>query len=64
MKKARVHGNTALLCQSESADVLRFTPTGAVVQGQGTEEFLLFRDGKITPLTVDFADTPQKEIDF
>lgn len=64
MKKALVKDETAILCQSESADVLRFTDTGAVVQGEGVEEFLIFQKGKIAPVSVDFSDIPQKEIAF
>ena len=64
MKKALAKDGTAILCQSESADVLRFTDTGAVVQGEGVEEFLIFQNGKTTCVSVDFADIPQKEITF
>lgn len=50
--------------QSESADVLCFTDNGFLAQGQGVEEFLIFRDGKTVSVTVDFTDTPQKEADL
>lgn len=62
MKKALVCGDTAVLCQSETADVLGFTDQGFAAQGQGMEEFLIFRGGETTAVTADFADTPQKEI--
>ena len=64
MKKALVKGNTAVLCQSESADVLRFADSGAVVQGEGFDEFLIFKNGEITAVSVDFTDISQKEIAF
>ena len=50
------------MCQSEQADVLRFTDAGAVVQGQGVQEFLIFKDHKTISVSVDFTDYPQKEI--
>lgn len=62
MKKALVKGDTAVLCQSESADVLRFTDTGFVAQGEGTEEFLIFQNGNTTAVTVSFDNEVQKEI--
>jgi len=64
MKKALVKDDTAVLCQSESADVLRFTDNGFVVQGEGMEEFLIFRDGKTVSVHVDFTDVPQKEVNL
>lgn len=62
MKKALVKDGIAVLCQSESADVLRFTESGFLAQGEGTEEFLVFANGSTTPVSVDFTDFPQKEI--
>jgi hypothetical protein len=62
MKKALVKDGVAVLCQSESADVLRFTESGFVAQGEGVEEFLIFRDGQTSSVTVDFTDAPQKEV--
>jgi len=62
MKKALVRGDTAVLCQSEQCDILRFTDTGALVQGDGVQEFLVFRDHKSVCVSVDFTDHPQKEI--
>ena len=62
MKKALVKDGVAVLCQSESADVLRFTESGFVAQGEGVEEFLIFRDGQTSSVTVDFTDVPQKEV--
>ena len=64
MKKALVSSGTAVLCQSESADVLRINHGCAVVQGEGVEEFLIFRDGKAVSVTVDFSDHPQKTIEL
>ena len=64
MKKALVSSGTAVLCQSESADVLRFTDNGFVAQGEGVEEFLIFRDGQTSSVTVDFTDEPQKEVNL
>ena len=64
MKKALVKDGKAILCQSESADVLRFTKSGAIVQGKDTEEFLLFHKGKTTAITTDFTDSPQKQINL
>ena len=64
MKKALVKDGTAVLCQSESADTLRFTGNGFVAQGEGVEEFLIFRDGKTSSVTVDFTDAPQKEVNL
>ena len=64
MKKALVKDGVAVLCQSESADVLRFTDNGFVAQGEGVEDFLIFRDGKTASVTVDFTDAPQKEVNL
>jgi len=61
LKKALVKNNIAILCQSESADILRFTDNGFVAQGEGTEEFLIFRNGSTESVTVDFSDHPQKK---
>lgn len=62
LKKALVKGDLAVLCQSESADVLRITDSGFVVQGEDTEEFLIFRNGITESICVNFNDNPQKEI--
>jgi hypothetical protein len=62
MKKALVKDGTAVLCQSETADVLRLTDTGFVAQGEGTEEFLIFRNGNTTAVAVSFDNEVQKEI--
>jgi len=62
MKKALVKNDTAILCQSESADVLRFTNTGFIAQGEGKEAFLILRNGTTSAISVNFRDMPQKEI--
>ena len=64
MKKALVKDGVAVVCQSETADILRFTENGFVVQGVGKEEFLLLKDGNITSLTADFTEKPQIELEL
>jgi len=64
MKKALVRDGIAVLCQSEQADVLRFTDAGAIVQGQGVQEFLIFKDHTTFSVSADFTNHPQKEIFF
>lgn len=62
MKKALVKDGRALLCQSESADVLRFTEKGFVAQGEGEEELWLFAEGKTSCLKLNFSEKPQLEV--
>lgn len=60
-KKALVKDDIAVVCQSETADILRFSEKGFVAQGVGKEEFLLLKNGNITLLTADFTDMAQIE---
>ena len=64
MKKALVYNGTGVLCQSEQADVLRFTDAGVIVQGQGIQEFLIFKDHTTVCVSADFTNHPQKEISY
>lgn len=62
LKKELVKEDVCILCQSESADVLRFTDGGFIAQGEGPEEFLILRNGNTKSVIVNFSDIPQKEI--
>ncbi len=62
MKKALVMDGVAVVCQRESADVLRFTGDGFVAQGLGHEEFLILKEGRIASVTANFDKRPQCEV--
>lgn len=62
MKKALVNDGVAILCQSETADVLELTKDSFTVQGENTEEFLIFAEGKTRSIRVDFTQIPQQII--
>lgn len=64
LKKELVKEDVGILCQSESADVLRFTDGGFIAQGEGLEEFLILRNGNTKSVIVNFSDIPQKEINL
>ncbi|MBO4500961.1 MAG: hypothetical protein J5760_01865, partial [Clostridia bacterium] len=64
MKKVVFYGDTALVCERESGEVLSFDGKRAVVQGDGDEPFILFKDGKTIPVTVSFGDEVQKTIEL
>ena len=64
MKKALVKDGAAILCQSESADVLELTKDSFTAQGEGTEEFLYFADGETKTLSANFAEVPQLKINL
>lgn len=64
MKKVKVKGDIAVVCERESGDVLTLDGTLATLQGEGEERFILFRDGEAIPFTEDFSETPAKTVDL
>ena len=54
-----------------SLELMRVRPESAMrlllserAQGEGVEEFLIFRDGQTPSVTVDFTGVPQKEVNL
>ena len=61
--KVLTFGDTALYPQSDADEVISFDGTCARVQGTGIADFVLLRDGKAKVVTVDFTESPIREID-
>ena len=62
LKKVLVQDEKAVVCQQETADVLRFTQDGFVAQGVGVEEFLVLEKGSVRSVYADFSSCPQRKV--
>ncbi len=64
MKKALVKDGVAVVCESESADVLSLSDSSFVAQGVGNERFLVLSGGKLTTVSASFTDSPRLVIEL
>ena len=64
MTKAVINGGFAAWPLSENGEVISVSGKKAVVQGEGTVEFALAKDGKQKTVTVDFNENSVLEIEF
>ncbi len=64
MVKATVFENTAAWCCSEDGEVLDSDGYTARLQGIGTVDFVLAKNGNIKRITLDFAESPIQTAEF
>ena len=64
MKKVTFCTRGAVECERESGEIISFDGNRALLEGDGTEEFTLLKDGKRIPFEVEFGDDVRKEIDL
>ena len=62
MKKVTFCTRGAVECERESGEIISFDGNRALLEGDGTEEFTLLKDGKRIPFEVEFGDDVRKEI--
>lgn len=59
IQKIVVKNGTAIVCQTESADVLEITPNSFLAQGVATEAFRILQKGTARTVQLDFTRQPQ-----
>ncbi len=62
MKKVKVQNQTAIVCDTESGDVLSLSDSEVLLQGEGKEHFTVLADNQSYRLDMDFSKYPQKSI--